>query len=257
MGDRRHYLRQLRAVVRRYRAGEPFDWWAARKACFSALYGLPRDRSVRIGMLSVCRYLPVFRARWPDADEVVRAVHGLELPPAEGDETRPPHTPPPDINLERADSAFLGAVREMGDVVAAGTMPPGRLAASIEGVVWGCILQRALNAWAADDPLAAAVEQANFVLVEESLMMDHPRSPKGRRAEALLLSTEEFLQGRRDDASLPANAVQWREWAVVAEWLTEDVTRYREVDEDGLQAALAVWDGSAEPFETATPPAGE
>ena len=223
-----------------------------RDCCFSVLYGLPAAVSHSIGGRAVLGYLPIFRIRWPDAEEMATYARCVAFAAgdATGSEADVGERPAVGSPVSRTEGAFLGAVDNLAKVLGSPAKPPGPLAAAIEWVVWCCIHQRQLNVWAADDPAAAAMADEHWDLVEKVLGVRMVRGSglalaERQTLEARLLAMDEFLKGRREDANVAAKAVEWREWGVVAGWLSDACGHYPSIDEDGLQQTLAAWKASA------------
>jgi len=205
------------------------DWMRLRDLLFRDLYGLPVSACVRLSCAVIRSYLPIFGARCGPQGEAPRSVYEFIDRVEEWSEAPVPKVigfpSLSDCPSTERDQNFINALKSLRKIVASEHSDAGQLAARTEWILWCCVLQRAENVWAADDPLAFAAERTRFELIE-LMLCDDADSERGY--ELKIAAQADYLRGREVDDNVPAAAAEWREWRRISALLEIEINRHPE-----------------------------
>jgi len=249
MERRKTVLANWRATLDVYEIGQGIDQFQCLESCFRILYGLPVEVQVAVGERMLSRYLPIFEARWPECKE---ADATLQLISNWLECRILPEEDPPQIPGSVYEGRYAEALRCLWLACRSAAGPSLEVTSLVVFAITQCIEQRMENVWAADDPVAAVAWDAQEELIEKVMVPGHLQVQERRDSKALAAALEEFLEGRGFYDNIPAKAVEWREWRLLADWLEEMVDRYPELSEtetEAMERDLNRWrDNSYAPY---------
>jgi hypothetical protein len=224
--------RAFRSHVLRPRPASLPDLEELRMAGVALMAWLPLTTAARIACRLAHDYLPVFRGYTRKIEAVERAMTALGCAlGVEADRSahdlremlRDTLLDRQSIPAYRQQRQFVQAIESLQHALTGDLERPDSREGNIEWAIWGCIRQRELNVFWADDSGGARAEDEHWVVEEWFLLEADParREAYHRR----LLALQDSLRGRNIDENAAARAVAGREWRKVLRYVTGEVRR--------------------------------
>jgi hypothetical protein len=185
------------------------NWADCADLLFRLLYAMPAATQTNLAILMIRRYLPIFKAKWPDIEWPEHILNEPQQWLDEFDRSVPDNPDEENPSL----SAFVFCFDALVYAFAQQT-DHTRLTSSCGTAIVSAINARVSNVWIADDPEAVQVWM-----------------------------TQKYLPSRSALENVASIAVSKREWQVVLEWLAVEQQKNPPVpmNPEDIEHGLAQW----------------